>query len=205
MSDEAETTEVEEAEEPVEKTFTQKDINRIGAREKSEGNRAGLRRALEAAGAESLEELAEMRARLDKADTDKLDETEKLRRELEADRKAVAAERLAAKADRFNAKVERLLVTAGVDPSAVAKVSTMVTADVDSSDEDIATAIADLQELLPQLFGPGDTGTPDTQGSPKSSDPGKSPSGTNRTASSQDRAQARLQERHGRKLQTQNP
>jgi signal recognition particle GTPase len=178
-----------------EKLFSQDDVNRIMTKEKDQGKRSGRREVLDSLGFESFEEAQAFKKLLQEADAAKLSEADRAKKEAEAEKAAAAQERLEAKRDRFAAKLERQLTTAGVQPELVGKVTRLIESDVDSTDEEITAAVAELKATMPQLFTPA-------QQEPKlpTGDPGRATGGKKPSDTPEKRAEARLQARHGDRL-----
>jgi len=180
------------------KVFTQEDLTRVGTREKDQGKRQGQREVLAALGVQSIEEAAALAQQLRDAEDEKLSEADRAKKEAETQRAEAERDRQAAREERLASKVERKLLKEGVDPKLVDKVSRLVEVDVDSTDEDIITAIADLKEEAPQMF--SEPGSKET-GTPKQSDVGKQRK-KGQGPDPKQRAQERLQARHGDKLKS---
>jgi len=178
------------------KVFSQDEMSRIATREKEQGKRSGQREVLDSLGFKSLEDAQSFTKTLQDAESAKLSEADRTKKEAEAERDAAKRERLEAKQERFQARLERQLLTAGVAEAQVAKVTKLVESDVDSSDEEITASIAELKESMPQLFTPAQQDT-----KPPDSDPGK-PSNKKVEPDPKKRAQDRLQSRHGERLKS---
>lgn len=194
--------------------FTQEDLSRVGTREKDQGRKAGGRAVLEALGFNSLEEAKDFVASVKAANEAQLSEAQRAQAAAEIAKQQAQRDREEAQRERFAAKVERALLKAKADPDRLGRLSKLVEADVDSSDEDIATAVADLQKDFPELFklpegqeqedrsGSGqNNGAPGSQpGTPlPGSDPGRQP-GKTPPADSKSKAQALLEQRHGGRI-----
>lgn len=203
MGDEQEVDEVDETEETdtkIEgKSFTQEQVSNLMTKEKDQGRRQGRKEVLEKLGFKTLEDAEAFRKTLQDAEAAQLSEVERARREAEQERQTAQQERDAAQAERFAAKLERALLRAGVPDTQVNKVARMVSADVDSSDEDITAAVADLKDELPQLFTPaGEEQDP----KPPHSDPGKPGAKKPPASDSKQRARDRLKARHGDRIKS---
>jgi len=167
----------------VEPTYTQADLNAIGAREKGLGDRDGRRAVLESLGLNPDQfDAAAVRAALDAAraaETANLSDSERAKREAEADRQAAATAKAEAAADRLDARKERLLTAAGVAPGAmfVALGGLPLTAE----DDDTAAQgkVEALKQAAPGLFGASTTtGTPlAPSGGPTGTPPRPTPTG----------------------------
>ena len=185
-----------------EKTFAQEDVTRIAAREKDEGKRAGQRAVLQELGFDSIEEAQSFRRQLDEAESAKLSEVDRAKKEAERDREDAARDRLEAASMKHSITVERVLVKQGLDQEIAEEVSQLVKVDVGSTQEEISTAIAELKQKMPQLFTsvPGATGTPKIP----NGDPGRAPSG-NPPQDPEKAARDRLNKRHGAKISNRKP
>lgn len=181
--------------------LTQEDINRIAAREKDEGRKSGQRAVLQELGFESMEQAQEFRRQLLEAEQAQLSEIEREKRAAQAAREEAERIRRLANEERHNLAVERILLGKdfGVDPSIVEDVRKLVGVEVGSSPEEIITAVAELKQRLPQLFTPGQPGTPP----PPGGDPGRK-HGTTPPSDPSQRARDRLQSRHGARLKKQS-
>jgi hypothetical protein len=204
MPEENEPAETGEPSSITPQAFSQDDMTRVAAREKDQGKRQGQREVLEALGFGSLDEARDFAKLLKDAEAAQLSEVERAKRDAEKAKSEAESIKAEAKRDRYMALVERELLKEGIDLNHVAKLSKLVEADVNSSPEDIATAVADLKADMPSVFGiqdvheePGaqNSGTP----TPPASDPGKAP-GTKPSADPSKRASERLKARHGDRL-----
>lgn len=200
---------------PIPQAFTQEDLTRVATREKDQGKRQGRNEVLEALGLSSIEEAQGLAKALRDAEAATMSEAQRAAQQAAQEKAAAEQLRKEAKQERFEAKVERQLLRAGIDEKSIGKVSKLVEADVDSSDDDIATAIADLKQDMPQLFSPPEGGDQEGDGEggnagagsnssttgtpPPHSDPGKAP-GTKGKKPSGERAKERLMARHGDRI-----
>lgn len=191
--------------------FTQDDLTRIGTREKDQGRKAGVREVLDTLGFSSMEEAKQFAADMKAAGDAQLSEAQRTQRQAEEAQRNAERAQNEAKKERFDAKVERKLLRADADPDRLGKLSKLVEADVDSSEEEIDSAIEDLKKDFPELFAAeksGEENEEEKNGAPGSqsgttppprSDPGRAP-GTQQKGSATDRAKSRLEQRHGGRL-----
>lgn len=151
-------------------TFTQEDLDRIAAKEKAQGQRAGARQALEDFAAEhgfaNVEDAKTFIAAARKAQEDALSEQERTQKKLEADQKAIDAERQTIAAERRTLRREQALSRLGaVDAKdadgndipnlqdALAMLDRDLAAVPDADDQAVAEAAAKLKARRPELFG----------------------------------------------------
>lgn len=191
--------------------FTQDDMTRVGAREKDQGRKAGVREVLDTLGFSSLEEAKQFAADLKTAGDAQLSEAQRLQRQAEETQRKAEQARSEAAEETHNLRVERALAKAKALEGKEEKLSRLVECEVGSSVEDIASAVEDLKKDFPELFaaeGGGENEEENKNGAPGSSsgttpppnsDPGRPP-GTQQKGKASDRAQSRLQERHGARL-----
>jgi uncharacterized membrane protein YqiK len=148
-----------------------------------------------------VEEAQQLAQALKDADAATKSEAQRAKEAAARELAAAQADRESAKLERFEARVERELLRTGIPIEQVGKVSRLVEAEVDSTPDDITTAVADLKQTMPQLFSaPGsdeESGTP----KPPQSDPGKAP-GQKPKSDPSARAAARLKARHGDRIST---
>lgn len=138
-----------------EKTFTQADLNKIAAKQKSEGKAAAMRELAEQLGV-PVEEAKAIIEAARKAEDAKKSEAEKDREK--AQQELAAAEKAKADAAReiHAARIERALAALGFtgDEAAGKRVHGMVTVEVGGSYEDVLSDVKELQKTLnPELFG----------------------------------------------------
>ena len=151
-------------------SFTQEDLERIAAKEKSQGERAGARKALEDFAAEhgfsNVDDAKEFIASARKAQQDALSEQEKREREL-ADReaKAEARERAAAARERTVRREQALARLGAFDgkddqgndipnlQDALAMLERELRDTPDADDTAVAEAASRLKQRRPELFG----------------------------------------------------
>lgn len=174
-------------------TFTQEDLERIAAKEKSQGERAGARKALEEFAAEhGFSNVDDAKAFIEaarKAQEDALTEQEKAKKKLEADQQAIATERQTIAAERRTLRREQALSRLGaVDATddqgntipnlqdALAMLDRDLAATPDADEQAVADAAARLKARRPELF--GTTPPPQGQQSPQMPPaPGGAPAG----------------------------
>jgi len=151
-------------------TFTQEDLERIAAKEKSQGERAGARRALEEFAAEhGFANVDDAKAFIEaarKAQDEALSEQERAKKKLEADQQAIAAERQTIAAERRALRREQALSRLGaIDAKddqgndipnlqdALAMLDRDLAATPDADEHTVAEAAAKLKARRPELFG----------------------------------------------------
>ena len=137
-------------------TFTQRQVNKIMAKEKREGKAAALREAMELLGADSLEDakalLDEARERDTKAEDDAAKRLKKAQeRELKADVRLREATLKANSADVLSS-----LIGEGMPKAKAVRAVKMVDLDLtaeDLTEDEIVEAVETLKEEMPELFG----------------------------------------------------
>ncbi|NUS25036.1 MAG: hypothetical protein HOV92_12550 [Streptomyces sp.] len=151
-------------------TFTQEDLERIAAKEKSQGERAGARKALEEFAAEhGFNNVDDAKAFIEaarKAQEDALSEQERAKKKLEADQQAIATERQTLAAERRTLRREQALSRLGaVDTTddqgrtipnlqdALAMLDRDLAATPDADETTVAKAAGKLKARRPELFG----------------------------------------------------
>jgi hypothetical protein len=146
----------EETDPEPEKTFTQRQVNKIMAKEKREGKELALREAMELLGAESLDDakalLDEARERDSKADDDA---AKRLRKAEERERKAEDRFKQATRKSN-EADVLSSLIGEGMPKAKAARAVRMVDLDLSTEDlteDEIDEAVFALKEEMPELFG----------------------------------------------------
>lgn len=161
-------------------TFTQEDLDRIAAKEKAQGQRAGARQALEEFAAEhgfsNVDDAKAFIAAARKAQEDALSEQERVQKKLEADQQAIAAERQTIAAERRTLRREQALSRLGaIDATddqgntipnlqdALAMLDRDLAANPDADEQTVTEAAAKLKARRPELFG---TTTPAAQTPP---------------------------------------
>ncbi|MFF8544815.1 hypothetical protein ACF060_31515 [Streptomyces werraensis] len=196
--------------EPV-KQFSQEELERIAAREKSQGERAGARKALEEFAAEhgfnNVEDAKAFIEAARKAQQDALTEQERLQQQIAEERKRIEQETARIAEERRTLAREQALTRLGAidvtddqgqvsepnlqDALAILDRELRDTPDADAAT--IAAAAARVKQRHPSLF--GDRTTP--QASPLPPAPGGAPAGAPpaRTTPSKDDAKARAMAR----------
>jgi len=146
------------------KTFTQDDVTRVAAREKSEGERAGRKALLEQLGLPADTKPEDLKARLDAitaAEDAQKTEATKAKDAAELAKRESDREKQTAAAERHQAAVERHLLRAGVGggesddaklAKAIDRASKLVEVEAGADSEKIAAAVADLKKDMPELF-----------------------------------------------------
>lgn len=185
------------------RTFTQDDLTRVAAREKSEGERAGRKALLESLGLPADTKPEDLKARLDaQKQAEEAQKTAAERAKDEADAREVAAKQRedAAAAERHAAAVERHLVRAGVgagetDDEKVAKAieraAKLVEVEQGADATAIAVAVADLKKDMPALFTATATASGDQPGSDPNPKPRPNPTGKSAVSKGREEAIAR--------------
>lgn len=179
--------------------LTQDDITRITTREKNEGRSSATKELLKSLGVDNLEDAKAIIDRAKKVEEENLSETEKAKKDAQADREKAAKEISDAKRERLAAKVDRKLAKAEVPEDQIEDVAQLLKLEDDPSDDDIDAAIDALKERLPQLFSPA---KPDPKKPPKH-DPGKPPKGGESKDSKAD-ARSILERRHPKTVKKQD-
>jgi hypothetical protein len=171
-----------------ERTFNQKSVKRIAAKNKREGKRAGQRELLEKLGLESADDLQALVEDARKRRESETSDLDKFKAEAEAEREArkkAEKELLATKRERT---IEREVRKAGVPDKVVDKVTRLLDldeldgdADIDDVRDAVKAAIADLKKDVPALFGESDSGDDgdDDDIDPRTGFRRQKPSGTN--------------------------
>ena len=138
-----------------EKTYTQKDLDRMLAREKREGAKAAARKVMEDLDFDTLDEakafIEEAKGRSSKEEQDT---SKRLERAAEKERKANA--KLLEAVETLNTtKVVAKLIAAKMDPKLAERLGPTVNLDLTDENldlDDIADAVDELREDMPQLF-----------------------------------------------------
>lgn len=151
------------------KVFTQEEVNRMMAREKSQGRDAAIRDVADQLGV-SVEEAKDIIQNHQQQMEAQKTEAQKAQEAADRAKAEAEAEKQLAARERHDLKVERAVGIA--DPQKAAKVARMLDLEVGASDEEISAAVEATRELFPMLFEQGQGGggrkLPD-------SDPGPSP------------------------------
>lgn len=185
-----------------EKTYTQRDLNRIAKREKEQGKKAAFQAVADDLGM-SLEDakafIEEARSKVSKDDEDS---NKSLTRAKEKEARAAQLLNDAIEI-RNTSKVVAKLVRAGMEPKAAERLGSTVNLDLtndDLDDDDIADAVDEMREEMPTLFPSTETPATNLPGAPR---PPKdsTPRGERRTAVKGSdlaaRGRAKLLELHG--------
>jgi len=171
-------------------SFTQDDLERIAAKEKAQGERAGARKALEEFAAEhgftNVDDAKAFIAEARKAKQDALSEEEKRRQELEEDRRKLDQEKAQmAEAQRALVRERTLGRLGAVDSDdapnlqdALAMLDRDLRNQPDADEQAVSEAAAKLKERRPELFGAKPPAAPSTLppapgGAPAGGTPGR--------------------------------
>lgn len=156
------------------RTFDQAELDRVAAREKSQGERAGQRKLLQTLGfdpetckpEDAKKVLDDWRAAQDASK----DQATRDREAAATDRAAAAEDRRQAGAERHSLAVAQALIAAGLPGDDVADIGLLVKTEVGADAATVKQAVEDLKKKRPALFGPaapggqqlpgGDPGTP---------------------------------------------
>jgi len=173
--------------------FTQDDLDRIAAREKAQGQRAGARQALEDFAKEhgftNPDDVKTFIEAARKAQQDALTEEERRRQELEQKERDLAAREAAATARERAANRRAVLVGLGATGDDLEDAAALLRVADDADDRAVREAAEKLKGRRPELFGTRPAPTPSTL--PPA--PGGAPAGAPpaRTTPSKDDAKAR--------------
>ncbi|MEU2558462.1 hypothetical protein ABZ626_03805 [Streptomyces longispororuber] len=149
-------------------TFSQDDLSRLMAREKTQGGRAAVKKLLGDLGFENSEALSEFVAQKRDADRAALSDVE--RQEQEAEEKLKAAQAREAQAIARERAAVRRAVLAGLGASgedladAVFLIDRALAEQADADEETVTTAAEQLRERRPELFGPYRAASPPAPG-----------------------------------------
>ncbi|MEU7435745.1 hypothetical protein AB0B07_33630 [Streptomyces sioyaensis] len=142
---------------PAGKVFTQDEVAALAAKEKSQGERAGARKALEDfAAANGFKNADDAKAFIDaarQAQQDALSEEEKRRAELERREAELTARESAAIARERNANRRAVLVGLGATGEDLDDAAALLRVEDNADDTAIQEAAAKLKERRPELFG----------------------------------------------------
>ncbi|MEW2187774.1 hypothetical protein AB0900_31285 [Streptomyces cellulosae] len=181
--------------EPV-KQFSQEELERIAAREKSQGERAGARKALEEFAAEhgfsNVDDAKAFIAAARQAEEAKKSEEQRLRDELERIKAEAAAREAAAIARERAANRRALLAGLGATGDDLEDAAALLRVADDADETAVREAAEKLKERRPELFGT----RPAPQASPLPPAPGGAPAGAPpaRTTPSKDDVKTRARE-----------
>lgn len=193
-----------EGENKGEAKFTQADLNRLLAREKSDGKRVAQAELLTTLGVNNMDEAKAVLEAAREAEAKNLSEAEKAKKDAETAKAASDTEKAEATKVRMAAMVERALLRAGIGiddkdgDEQLELVARMIVVEPEATQDQVNEAVADLKKKMPQLF--ETTGKPD----PKipGSDPGRQPRGAGNQPKPADQARAALMARHPGKVKT---
>lgn len=192
---------------PPEKTYTQRDLNRIAKREKEQGRKAALQQVADDLGMTVEEAKTFMEEANARSGKDTEDASKAKTRAAEKEKKA-AALLVEAIEIRNSARVAAKLTAAGLAPKLAERLASTVDIDLtddDLDDDDIADAIDELREDTPALF-PSTNGTADDDDEPGTPRPPKdsTPRGKRRPPAKgtdlKARGRAKLLELHGHEM-----
>lgn len=142
---------------PATKTFTQDEVVALAAKEKSQGERAGARKALEDLAAKhglnSATDIDEFIGLARQAQQDALSEEEKRRAELERREQDLVAREAAAVARERAANRRSALVGLGATGDDLEDAAALLRVEDDADDTAIAEAAEKLKARRPELFG----------------------------------------------------
>jgi hypothetical protein len=210
-SEEDEGDEEESEEEPKRKakTFTQEQMNRTMAREKSDGKKAGRRELLEELGVKDVQEAKTILEKYRESQDSQRTEAEKLSEQAKKDRDSADQVKREALKERNEAKVERQLLRANIKDGKETRAIKLLDLDLegDLDADDIKSAVEDLVEEFPDLFTSSKSDDEDEEDDPPKNqnrprrigDPGRPPQ-KKAKADAATKARSKLEERHGRTL-----
>lgn len=185
--------------------FTQADLNRLLAREKSDGKRVAQAEFLQSLGVNNLDEAKAVLEAAREAEAKNLSEAEKAKKEAETARSNADREAQEALTIKQAAMVERALLRAGIGiddkdgDEQLELVARMVVVEPDATQDQVNEAVADLKKKMPQLF-ETDRKVPDPK--QPGGDPGRQPRGAGGKATPADQARSVLAARHPGKVKT---
>jgi hypothetical protein len=160
------------------KEFSQEDLDRIAAKEKAQGQRAGARQALEEFAAEhgfsNVDDAKAFIAAARQAQQDALSEEEKRRQELEKREQELAAREAAAVARERAAARRSVLVSLGATGDDLEDAAALLRVADDADDQAVREAAEALKGRRPELFG---AAAPAPQPSQLPPAPGGAPAG----------------------------
>ena len=146
--------------------FTQADLERIAAKEKSQGERAGARKALEDFAAEhgfsNVDDAKAFIAAARKAEDDKKSEEQKRQEELARREKELEQREAAAVARERAANRRAVLVGLGATGDDLEDAAALLRVADDADDDAVRDAANALKERRPELFGAMPATTPST-------------------------------------------
>jgi len=185
--------------------FTQADLNRLLAREKSDGKRVAQAEFLQSLGVNSLDDAKAILDAAREADAKNLSEAEKAKKDAETARSKADQEAVEARQLKQAAMVERALLRAGIGvdekdgDEQLELVARMVVVEPDATQDQVNDAVAELKKKMPQLFETNrKVPDPKTPGG----DPGRQPRGAGGQPSPAEQARNVLASRHPGKVKT---
>lgn len=177
-------------------SFTQEDLDRIAAKEKAQGQRAGARQALEEFAAEhgfsNVDDAKAFIAAARQAEDAKKSEDQKRQEELERREQELTAREAAAEAKARAAARREVLAGLGATGADLTDAAKLLDVADDADEQTVTDAASALKERRPELFGVKPAPAPSTL--PPA--PGGAPAGGNgptRQAPSKDDAKARME------------
>lgn len=184
--------------------FTQKDLNRLLAREKSDGKRVATAEVLQALGVQNMDEAKDMIQKLREAEQAQLSDAEKAKNAAELAKAEADKAKADAALERKLARIERALIRAGASEEHIDRVSRLVDVEDDADQDKINEAVEALKEDMPALFeAPGETNGRAPDPKPPGSNPGRPPRTAGQgTPTPVEAAKAVLAARHPGKVKT---
>jgi hypothetical protein len=185
---------------PATRTFTQDEVEKLAAKEKSQGKRAGATEALAQFAADNgFKNAEDAKAFIEaarKAQQDALSEEEKRRQELERREQELVAREAAAIARERNASRRAVLVGLGATGEDLEDAAALLRVPDDADEQTVQDAAAALKERRPELFGAARPAQPPAASAMPPA-PGGSPAGgpPPRTPATRDDAKARARKR----------
>ncbi|MFM9373265.1 hypothetical protein [Streptomyces sp. Da 82-17] len=180
---------------PPQPTFTQDDLERIAAKEKSQGERAGARKALEEFAAEhgfsNVDDAKAFIAAARQAQEAAKSEEQKRQEELSRREQALAEREAAAVARERAANRRAVLVGLGATGDDLEDAAALLRVEDDADDQALRDAAAALKERRPELFGPRQAAPNTLPPAPGGAPAGGAPRG----GASKDDVQARARKR----------
>lgn len=184
---------------PATRTFTQDEVVALAAKEKSQGERAGARKALEDFAAEhGFKNADDAKAFIEaarKAQQDALSEEEKRRADLERREAELTAREAAAVQRERDANRRAVLVGLGATGDDLEDAAALLRVDADADEQTVREAADKLKERRPELFGARAVAPAAAPAMPPA--PGGSPAGgpPPRTPATKDDSKARARKR----------
>jgi multidrug efflux pump subunit AcrA (membrane-fusion protein) len=184
------------------KKFSQADLNRLLAREKNDGKRAGQSELLQALGVNNLDEAKEIIAARKAAEDAALSDADKARKEAEREKAEAATAKAEAAREKLDSRIERALVRAHIPDDQIELVARMVVVEDGADQDKVNDAVEDLKKKMPQLFEEPDPNRAPDPAKPPGSNPGRPPRGGAPTPTPAEAAQAVFAARHPGKVKT---